>query len=48
VVYDTTKKTLEVYKGEAYRSEPQPVPDSLKAKLLDAIQRRCGSKGAKA
>jgi predicted anti-sigma-YlaC factor YlaD len=44
VVYDTTKKTLDVYKGDAYRSEPQPVPDSLKAKLLAAIQGRCAAK----
>ena len=42
VVYDTTKKTLSVYKGEAYRGEPQPVPEPLRARLLEAIQRRCG------
>jgi predicted anti-sigma-YlaC factor YlaD len=44
VVFDTTKKTLDVYKGDGYRGEAQPVPDSLKAKLLAAIQGRCGSR----
>ena len=38
VVYNTTKKTLEIYKGQ----EPQEVPEALRAKLLEAIQRKCG------
>jgi predicted anti-sigma-YlaC factor YlaD len=39
VVYDTTKKTLDIYKG----MEAQPVPDQVKAKLLDVLQRKCKS-----
>ena len=38
VVYDTTKKTLQVYKG----MEPKEVPDALRAKLLEALSMKCG------
>mgnify|MGYP003382889803 FL=1 len=38
VVYDTTKKTLQVYKG----MEPKEVPDALRAKLLEALSKKCG------
>jgi len=41
VVYDTTKKTLQVYKG----MEPREVPEPLRAKLLDALQKKCGKAG---
>ena len=44
IVFDTTKKTLDVYKGDRYRGEPHAVPAPLKAKLLAAIQSRCGAK----
>jgi anti-sigma factor (TIGR02949 family) len=35
VVYDTTKKTLDIYKG----MEPQAVPDALKSKIMAALQK---------
>ena len=41
VVYNTTKKTVEVYKG----MEAQPVPETLRKKLTELIQARCGKKG---
>jgi predicted anti-sigma-YlaC factor YlaD len=44
VVYDTVKKTLSFFKSDGFRREPQPVPEALKAKLLTAIQGRCGAK----
>ena len=37
VVYDTTKKTLQVYKG----MEPKEVPEALRAKLLEALSKKC-------
>jgi predicted anti-sigma-YlaC factor YlaD len=40
VVYDTTKKTLEIYKG----MDAQPVPEPLRAKLIDAIQKRTAAR----
>jgi anti-sigma factor (TIGR02949 family) len=42
VVYNTTKKTVEVYKGV----EPQPVPEALREKLVALIQARCAKKTA--
>ena len=41
VVCDTTKKTLQVYKG----MEAREVPEPLRAKLLEAIQKKCGKAG---
>lgn len=40
VVVDTTKKTLQVYKG----MEPQAVPDDLKTRLWAAIERKIAAK----
>ena len=40
VVVDTTKKTLQVYKG----MEPQTVPDDLKKRLLAAVERKIEAK----
>lgn len=36
VVADTTKKTINVYKG----LEAQPLPEPLRAKLMDALSKR--------
>jgi len=40
VVVDTTKRTLEVYKG----MQPQPVPEDLKRRLWAAIERKIAAK----
>ena len=40
VVLDTTKKTLQVYKG----FEPKPLPEDVRSRLMDAIQRRMKEK----
>ncbi|WP_031498356.1 anti-sigma factor family protein [Bryobacter aggregatus] len=40
VVLDTTKKTLQIYKG----CEPQAVPEALENKLLAALQRKMAEK----
>lgn len=37
VVLDTTKRTINVYKG----MEAQPLPEQLKVKLMDAVTKRC-------
>ena len=36
VMVDTTKKTLKIYKG----LEPEPLPNGLKTRLMDALQAR--------
>jgi anti-sigma factor (TIGR02949 family) len=36
VVVDTTKKTLQVYKG----CEPQVVPDEVRSRLMAALQKK--------
>jgi len=41
VVFDTTKKTIQVYKG----AEPQPIPEEIHNRLLDALHKRCKEKG---
>lgn len=41
VVCDTTKKTIEVFKG----MDPYPLPDDVKSRLMKALQRRCGHAG---
>lgn len=40
VVVDTTKKTLQVYKG----MEPTPVPEDLKNRLWAAVERKIAAK----
>jgi anti-sigma factor (TIGR02949 family) len=42
VVVDTTKKTLQVYKG----MEPQAVPEDLKNRLWAAVERKIAAKNA--
>lgn len=41
VVVDTTKKTLKVFKG----MEPQPVPENIRSRLMDALQKKMAARG---
>jgi anti-sigma factor RsiW len=41
VVCDTTKKTIEVFKG----LDPYPLPDEVKGRLVKALQKRCSESG---
>jgi len=44
VIADTTKKTVEIYHGQA--GEAKPVPEGVKGRLLAALQRKmAGRKG---
>lgn len=36
VMLDTTKKTLKIYKG----LEPEPLPESLKSRLMAAVEKK--------
>jgi len=36
VIVDTTRRTLEIYKC----TEPQPIPEDVKARLLAALERK--------
>ena len=38
VLCDTTRKTISVYKG----IDPQPLPQSVHERLMDAVRKRCG------
>jgi hypothetical protein len=40
VIVDTTKKTLQVYKG----MEPQPIPDDVRSRLWEALEKRMAAK----
>ncbi len=40
VILDTTKKTIQVYKGV----QPQTLPDDVHARLLKAVERKCAGK----
>lgn len=44
VVFDTCKKTIQVYKG----MEPQPLPDPVHERLMKAIRKKAGAKAIKA
>ena len=41
VIVDTTKHTLEVYKG----MEPQTVPEDVKSRLWRALERKMAARG---
>ncbi len=41
VIVDTTKHTLEVYKGV----EPQLIPDDVRARLWSALERKMAARG---
>ncbi|MEZ5353847.1 MAG: zf-HC2 domain-containing protein [Bryobacteraceae bacterium] len=42
VIFDTTKKTIQVYKG----MEPRPLPEALHDRLIAAIEKTCTAKKA--
>ncbi|HBY64629.1 MAG TPA: anti-sigma factor [Solibacterales bacterium] len=42
VVYDTTKKTIQVYKG----MEAQTLPENLHSRLMRALERKAARRGA--
>lgn len=44
VIFDTCKKTIQVYKG----MEAQPLPDPVHARLMKALEKRVGEKKLKA
>jgi hypothetical protein len=44
VVVDTTKKTLQIYKGV----EPQTIPDTVKARLWKALEKKIAARKAQA
>ena len=41
VVYNTTEKTLRVFKG----MEPKPIPEPIHSRLMDALERKIRAKG---
>ncbi|MGH9663800.1 MAG: anti-sigma factor family protein [Bryobacteraceae bacterium] len=43
VIFDTTKKTLQVYKG----MEPQVIPTEIEARLMNALEKKMAAKKAK-
>ena len=44
VVFNTTEKTIQVFKG----MEPQPVPEHVQARLMQALHKKCEAKRAAA
>jgi anti-sigma factor RsiW len=40
VIFDTTKKTIRVFKG----MEPQVIPDDVHDRLMQAIKKRCAAR----
>ena len=42
VVYDTTKKTIQVFKG----MEAQQLPEDVRSRLMQAVERRMAAGGA--
>ena len=44
VLVDTTKKTLQIYKG----IEPQTIPDNVKARLWKALEKKMAARKAQA
>jgi anti-sigma factor RsiW len=44
VILDTTKKTIQVYKGVL----PQTLPSDVHARLLKAVERKCSEKKLRA
>ena len=41
VIVDTTRRTLEVYRGV----EPQAIPDTVKSRLWSALERKMAARG---
>ena len=44
VVFNTTEKTIQVFKG----MEPQPVPEHIQSRLMDALEKKCKARRAAA
>ena len=44
VVFDTTKKTVQVYRG----MEPQPIPEDVHVRLMTTLEKRMAQKNAEA
>jgi hypothetical protein len=42
VMFDTTKKTLQIYKG----LEPEPIPTGLHSRLMNALQARMAGRSS--
>jgi anti-sigma factor RsiW len=40
VIFDTTKKTIQVYKG----MQPQVIPDDVHSRLMQALERKLAAK----
>jgi anti-sigma factor RsiW len=40
VIFDTTKRTIQVYKG----MQPQSIPDDVQARLMRALEKKCAAK----
>jgi anti-sigma factor RsiW len=40
VIFDTTKKTIQVYKG----LDPQPLPERVHRRLMEALEKKCSSR----
>ena len=40
VIFDTTKKTIRVFKG----MEPQAIPEDVHARLMRALEKKCAAK----
>lgn len=41
VIFDTTKKTISVYKG----MDPQPLPEDVHSRLLNVLNQKCKAHG---
>jgi anti-sigma factor (TIGR02949 family) len=42
VIADTTRKTIQIYKG----MEPQPVPEDIQSRLMAALEKKIAAKRA--
>ena len=40
VIFDTTRKTIQVYKG----MQPQTIPQDVHARLMQALEQKCAAK----
>jgi len=40
VIADTTRKTIQIYKG----MEPQPIPSDIERRLMDALEKKMAAK----
>ncbi len=41
VIADTTRRTIKIYKG----MEPQPIPEDVQSRLMQALDRKIAAKG---